>query len=337
MFRLFFLITSECNLSCSHCIRRYGEKDTTQTMDYEACKFFIPFLKKLLPPDTIFILSGGEPTCHKNFLEILKLSTQNFKKIIINSNGKISNEIIKQIHSISPNSYIQISIDGTEEIHDKIRGGKSFSRALSTVKKLQDLNHDVGISTTVNKTNKESIMDLSKTIDSLGKIHWKISPEQAFSMDALNKQIPYTEWNLFVDNLLKVCENKIETRKLFDFKVYERVKKYYGMDFLIKNSKPNCLFCKEKLYIYPDFSIVPCTCISNFSLGNLKDKPSKHYLESMMKKNIPTLLPENTVCNACEWKDICKGGCPGYSFHFFNKIGLGDIRCPKIKMHHGLQ
>ena len=75
--------------------------------------------------------------------------------------------------------------------------------------------------------------------------------------------------------------------------------------------------------------------MTNLNLGNLNNYDNKNLLEELNKKS-PMIAKENEVCSVCEWASLCKGGCPGYSFHHLGRLGLGDIRCPKIKNYYGL-
>lgn len=41
-------------------------------------------------------------------------------------------------------------------------------------------------------------------------------------------------------------------------------------------------------------------------------------------------VQKDAVCNACEFKTVCNGGCIGMSYHYFGEFGRGDIRCSKL-------
>lgn len=79
-------------------------------------------------------------------------------------------------------------------------------------------------------------------------------------------------------------------------------------------------------------SVYPCTCLTDFCLGNLKLLPLSRILKSDLALKFAnyTLLPDSN-CNSCEYLKYCNGGCIGMSYHYFYKIGYGDPRCPKLR------
>lgn len=335
MFQLYFLITLNCNLKCGHCIRKYNDRFFISSMSIDDCKKYIAYLKKQLPTKTNFIVSGGEPTLHSDFLNFLEIIVNSFSTVTINSNGSVTNSILDGIVKIAPQSVVQISLDGNLNIHNKIRGYGAFEKALETIDYLNANKHRVVVSTTVSKRNISSIFELAEKLSVYPDVIWKISPEQIFSKDRMKDQIFSEEWNFFVDEILQKAKNRLSIKKLFDFNLFDKMREKYGMEFLIKNSTANCGLGSSKLYVYPDGSLIPCTCMTNLNLGNLNNYDNKNLLEELNKKS-PMIAKENEVCSVCEWASLCKGGCPGYSFHHLGRLGLGDIRCPKIKNYYGL-
>jgi radical SAM protein with 4Fe4S-binding SPASM domain len=97
----------------------------------------------------IVSFTGGEPFLRTDISEIMReiFNKTNIKKIVIATNGVLTNKIIKDLtevlnkdSSVDKRIHIQISLDGIGDVHDRIRGVKgTFERVNSTIKKLKDL------------------------------------------------------------------------------------------------------------------------------------------------------------------------------------------------------
>ena len=74
MEQFYFVITERCNLTCSHCIR-----DSSPYRDETAETGMIKNALTQIAhshPDSLVLLSGGEPTLHRHFRELLNFGLQ---------------------------------------------------------------------------------------------------------------------------------------------------------------------------------------------------------------------------------------------------------------------
>lgn len=330
MLQLYFLLTLQCNLSCDFCIRKYGKCDSDYTVRLDEAVQQMKKAASIFSKDTLLILSGGEPTVHYEFNEIFEESGKIFDKVSINSNGTFSDIVCNKIISSNFLSHVTISIDGDRDIHDSIRGNGVFEKAIFNIKKLVKNNIPVMVSSTVNKYNVDSIFKLAEILEKLNVSIWKISPVQSYTKEKFDEMLSPSEWNRFVDNIIQKTKLKINIRKFFDFELFDKMEKKYGKNYLMQNSISNCGFCKNKFYIYPDYSIFPCTCLTDFKIGNLKTI-TKNELDQKILSYKEYAKIKNPVCEQCKWNYLCNGGCPGYSYYFFGEIGKGDIRCPLLE------
>lgn len=127
-------ITYNCNSRCIMCdIWKMDPHELLQIDDF----------KKL--PTTLkdVNISGGEPFLHKNIIEIVKTVHERVPKarIVISSNGfstKLIEMRIKEILKFVPDIRVGISIDGMQEMHDKVRGiPNGFNKCMETVDMLK--------------------------------------------------------------------------------------------------------------------------------------------------------------------------------------------------------
>ena len=280
-------------------------------------------------------MTGGEPTLHKDFFDIAETAKSLFSNVVICSNGVYSPTTLKKLCALK-NIALQISLDGTEKAHDKIRGKGNFVKSLNSIKTLIEHSIPIRVSSTVNKDNMASMFDLVKILSELNITKWQVALEQAFSEIEEKRQADTQTWNNFVEELLERAKLPLKIKKLYDFALFEKMEQKFGKYFIKANSVQNCGCCVSKMYIYPDLSVRACTCMDSFILGNLKENSYSEILASMKEKKDILRVKENSPCAKCEWKYLCNGGCAGYSKYYFGEIGYGDKRCPKVKAFYGL-
>ena len=126
-------LTYQCNLKCKHC---YANASTTtaKRLSLPEAKQILRSLQKI--GVATITLSGGEPTIHPQFLQILKYASQRFERIQILSNGwKITEVFAQNLQPYKDKLIVQISVDGmNEKTHDYIRGRQgSFKRACNAI------------------------------------------------------------------------------------------------------------------------------------------------------------------------------------------------------------
>lgn len=331
--QLYFVISLDCNLHCSHCIRNFSSK-SDEIIDLQSATRVLEEIAKVDSKAQI-VLTGGEPTLHKDFFDIVETAKKLFSNVVICSNGVYSPAILEKL-CVLKNVAVQISLDGTETAHDRIRGKGNFVKSINSIKTIVEHSVPVRVSSTVNTENIASMLDLAEQLSKLKITKWQVALEQAFSEIEAKRQVDTQTWNNFVDELLAKAKLRVKIKKLYDFALFEKMEQKFGKDFIKANSVQNCGCCGTKMYIYPDLSVRACTCMGSFILGNLKDNSYSEILASMKEKKSLLRIKENSPCAKCEWLYLCNGGCAGYSKYYFGEIGYGDKRCPKVKAFYGL-
>lgn len=322
--RIYLLITNKCNLTCSMCIRGNNSIEDMQFEDFK--KIF----DEQDTSEMEIVITGGEPTLHLNFEKFVKYSSKKFKKVLIATNGTQNNYIdnIKNMKNIM----FQVSLDGNRDVHNQIRGKYVFDNILETIEKFEKNEIKYCIASVVGYCNYKTIFELIPVLKKLKKMkYWRISYEMPFGNAQKNKIFPTEKWNNFVDKILEEVEFPLLIKKIFPLELYDK-----NMDSI--NQENRCLNCgsgKENIYIYPDFNVYPCTCLTDFCIGNIRVKNLEEIIKG--KENNIFLnynILEESICNKCKYKKLCNGGCIGMSYNILGKLGLGDIRCPILKKYY---
>ncbi len=123
---LWFHLTNDCNLSCRHCMFASAPGDkaqlaadvvydlATQALD-EGCR--------------IFALTGGEPLVHPDFKSIVRQLLQpGNTHVAVLTNGLLLRRYLEDTSWDFNRLHFQISLDGLQAAHDRLRGHEAFSR-----------------------------------------------------------------------------------------------------------------------------------------------------------------------------------------------------------------
>ena len=332
MFQIYYMLTNACNLRCSHCIR--GEQENIVFMNLEDA---IKGLDKIASwrKDIMLIISGGEPTLHANFDTILDYALGLFKKIVINTNGTTDFFTkFSEKYKDATNLLVQISVDGSEDFHDKIRGVGTFKRSVGLLDKLVKIGYKVSVSTTVNKRNIEAIQNLCLILNDLNIFKWHVSSEMPFGRADKANMLSSEEWNDLLTKLFSIARLRLTVRKLFNMNSVERLTDEEILR-LSKNAICNCGTSKMKLYVYSDFRVRACTCIPDVVCGNLMENSIEDILQCEDMKRLRDIkIKSESPCSQCRYLLLCNGGCLGMSKHFFGDFGYGDIRCSKGREYY---
>lgn len=324
--QIYLLLTEDCNLSCSFCIRGAKTHSSFNLEVWRTIMKYNDFSAYSL------LITGGEPTISKFLNETISSSINNFRTLCVNTNGYDSSWIENLNEK---NIHVQISLDGIGNTHNILRSNGQYdvyTRVIETIQKLVTRSISYNISTTVSKRNVSNIYEIMEAISEFPNMkYWKVSMALPFGCNSIQDCIAIDDWNIIVDELIKKSHVKLSIKKLFDFQLLEKFIQKHGK-YLPSNLITNCGSVNNKIYIYPDFTIYPCTCLTDFPLGNLTKNKLSEILESSQAKRFSNYTVQKTSsCYTCEYRQYCNGGCIGMSYNIWGELGKGDYRCPLVK------
>ncbi len=152
-------MTRRCNLKCIHCYAHALEEQGTDDISTEQGKALIDDLAAYGSP--VMLFSGGEPLVRKDLPELAQYATSKGMRAVISTNGTlISREKARELKQVGL-SYVGISLDGAEEVHDHFRGvAGSFQKTLKGIENCQAEGLKVGLRFTINKGNAGEVPKL---------------------------------------------------------------------------------------------------------------------------------------------------------------------------------
>lgn len=148
-------VTDRCNLTCPTC---YASSSPThgkhKTLD-EIKRMIDVIVKSEGEPDVVQ-LSGGEPTIHPDFFEILDYcKTQPIKHLMVNTNGiRIANDpgFAEKLATYMPDFEIYLQFDSfKKEVLESMRGKDLRDIRINAIQKLNELNLSTTLVVTLQK------------------------------------------------------------------------------------------------------------------------------------------------------------------------------------------
>ena len=157
-------MTRTCNLNCVHCYSQSKNLQYNNELTLEQGKAFIDDISVFGSP--VMLFSGGEPLMHPNFLDLCFYAKSKGMRAVISTNGTlITRELAKELKKVGL-SYVGISLDGLEPVHDRFRGKKgAFREAIDGINYAKEAGIKVGLRFTINKRNAEEIPGIFKLME----------------------------------------------------------------------------------------------------------------------------------------------------------------------------
>ncbi|MDR2695438.1 MAG: 12,18-didecarboxysiroheme deacetylase [Deltaproteobacteria bacterium] len=145
-------MTRRCNLRCVHCYARALDERGTDAVSTEQAKALIDDLAAYGAP--VMLFSGGEPLVREDVVDLAKHATGKGMRAVISTNGTlITRQKARELKEVGL-SYVGISLDGGEAVHDKFRAVPgAFAKALEGIANCQAEGLKVGLRFTINRRN----------------------------------------------------------------------------------------------------------------------------------------------------------------------------------------
>ena len=242
--RITLFATSVCNARCAMCDvgqRNRGSaffQQVTQGGDQlfsaEDCRRLMSQVRHFRPQIN---LHGVEPLLHPGILDLIAIIKQNGCFLSLTTNGILLPEVAGDLVDLGVDS-VTVSLDGPEQIHDRIRGARAFRPAMEGIRLLKQRRAACGkartrVSTSfcisdLNYRNISEYADLmlhQAQVDSITFIHVQYVTELA--SDAFNRQFSFLG-RATSTNLTGVDLARIDPEVLWDH--VQRVRRSYPGD-----------------------------------------------------------------------------------------------------------
>lgn len=327
---LAFNITDKCNLKCPHCFA----EDKRIEMTTDECKNVI--LQAKSANCVRVILCGKEPMMRKDIYDILAFISEQKMDVELMTNGTLIDQTAVDRLRTAGVRRAQISIDGFEKTHDKLRGMKgSFELAKNSIRLFVENDFKTSVNTVVLRSNWKEI---PKLIDE----HMKEFPEiKEWRLSRLiptrfnNPDYDYFEiYKMALTDIMKFLESieipfhvEIEDNPIvFDNIIPPRMKE------IIKYTP--CGVITHTIDVLNNGDVVFCVPMGSHANPFIHGNILKDGLEKIMRniRKYKNNDVDDTVCHSCEhYRTKCLGGCRCVAYSYRKNEYLADPFCPKIQ------
>lgn len=320
-------ITGRCQLRCHHCFNRSGP-DNPHELPLEVIE---RFLDEVVGWGVRFLrLSGGEPTYHRQFREVVEACRRRQIRIAMNSHGVYSTAMLAYLQT-APIDLFLISVDGMETNNDAIRGHGMFRRAIHSCRKLHGAGQKVMIACHIGAGNWVDIGALAALADEIS-VDMKFSPIRPIgraSEDLPNALIRPQDYLHVVQEVTQLRHRYPNIRILTDFDILD------GPPDNDCQQDPKAASCKAgrtMVHINYDGAIIPCAFFSTpegeFSAGNIYQESVTHVWQESHVFQPFRVHQKSITCQSCgHYQRRCVGGCPAIAHFTTGSLDAHDPTC----------
>jgi radical SAM protein with 4Fe4S-binding SPASM domain len=327
-------ITERCNLRCAHC---YQETHSSKELGFQDLLGILEQFKDLLKfwrcetgrtsVRAHITVTGGEPFIRQDFLdflEILSANREHFSFAILTNGSFIDATMANRLRLLMP-AFVQVSIEGAQNTHDKIRGKGEFRRTISAIKHLVREHISTLISFTAHRDNYREFVDVAR----LGR-RLRVSRVWA------DRLIPCGTGSTLREKVL----GPSETHDFFEIMSNERTKARRSwfsrteiamnraLQFLVSGGKPyHCSAGDTLITIQPNGDLFPCRRMP-ILVGNLMKKSLQElYYANNLFAELRNREHINIECQDCSYSKLCKGGLKCLSYALTGDPFKADPGC----------
>lgn len=306
-------ITDMCQCKCKFC---FMEK--VMKKENELCLSEIKRLVNIFDENGVESLSilGGEPLLHKSFIEICEFINQKRIHFVITTNSLLLDD--KILSKLSKLEYctLVISLQSLDKLHKELTG-IDYKKIVEKIHLAKKYNLKLRINTVYTTQTHEQINELLKFA-----INNNIE-RFSLSMMVDNGQVFKNKIN--IEDIKKVREHLYESASKLNYKNSNKIdvdfegcmlySAYYSKENyeISKFQKINsgCQASSSKIDILSNGTAVPCTTLSKFVYLNV-DVFNKSFEEIWFSERFNAIRGyqvDDIMCNDCNFKMFCNGGC----------------------------
>ena len=344
----FFIVwnfTNLCNLRCMHCYQR----STGETLLNELT--YAEKIKVVAELDRMFVcgvaLSGGEPTIHPHFIDVLTEISRRGMYPAIATNGIALSDphFVRKLKKIGLR-YAEISIDHSKpQVHDKFRGVPgAWEKAVRGVQNCAREGIFTAIATTVTKMNIDDIENMIQLAEDLGarrivffnfipvgrgydNYKLDLTPEEreevlrTLARESKRRSIEIvTTAPQYGRVVLQVTSGELVSPTHFTpalrLGIYRAAAEFIG----------GCGAGRVYFAIEPEGTVTPCVFMP-IAVGNVrKDSLHELWLNDPLFNKLRDRSNLKGMCRVCKYRNIC-GGCRARALAYYGDPLMPDPGC----------
>ena len=199
-----FELTNRCNESCAFCYSISYDSNTRRGRLAEQLTGdeWVSGLENIAREGAKAVdFSGGEPTLHRNFSEIIDKAKSLGLYTIVSTNGTTTNrtEVRKSLEDYA--DCVALSIHGVGDLHDKIKGRiGSYDGIIEAYEHYSSKGKKMKVNTVVCRDNIQGLYEIGDVLNiEQSQTQWKLSQAVSRESGRLNKELVHVSNEEFVD------------------------------------------------------------------------------------------------------------------------------------------
>jgi radical SAM protein with 4Fe4S-binding SPASM domain len=323
-------ITLKCDLKCGHCGSRAG-RARTEELTTEECLEIVDQLAALGTREVAII--GGEAYLRSDWTTIIRAIRARGMQVGMTTGARnLTEERIKEAAEAGLQT-VSVSIDGLEEIHDRIRGVPgSYQAAIRSIELLKKHGIDVGVNTQINALSWRQLPGIMEAVIAAGAKAWQLQLTVAMGNAVENPDLLLQPYELLeVMPLIADLWHKGQAR---GFKVVPGNNiGYFGpYETLWRGGETGhghwfgCNAGQNAIGLEADGTIKGCPSLptSAYAGGNIRDKSIRDIWMNSPELAFTRNRTTNDLwghCKSCYYADVCRAGCSWTTHVLFGRPG----------------
>jgi radical SAM protein with 4Fe4S-binding SPASM domain len=321
-------LTERCNLRCSHCYQGNADKNE---LSFSEIRNVLDEVRETLKEWTdiygisfssSFSITGGEPFLRRDLLQVLEEVRKEGIDIYILSNGTLIDKNRAEALSRLGVKGVQVSIEGPREIHDRIRGKGSFTRAIKGVRHLLDAGIRVTLNVTLSDMNVDHVRELVAIAAKEGVQHLGFSRlvPCGRGREMLHNMMDTQKVKEIYQSLLSVRAEGLEIVTGDPIASQMDLKANTDMGY---TACAGCAAGISGLTLRPDGTINPCRRL-DIPIGNIRnDSLREIWATSEVLNSLRDKSQYKGKCGSCSRWAVCRG-CRAIAYAFSLSKGEAD-------------
>lgn len=325
-------ITNRCNKRCRHCYQ--GDYNGTEFTIDKLKEVVLQYLELLDEYNKItsknikgqINITGGEPFIREDIWELLDLFKEYDKYFdfgILTNGSFLNEEIVKRLKSYKPR-IVQVSLDGSKETHDRIRGENSYNEVIKALKLLKKYNIYSLVSFTANDKNYTEFSKVVKTAKKYKAS--KVWTDRMVPIGAGNTgEVKTLKKDQVVEYINLIRK---EQRNLFNIFSKTKISGERSLQFLNGVSPSyKCSAGDGLIILLENGDVMPCRRLPIIAGNIMEDSLKDIYFNSKVFQDLrkPNKIPIG--CSDCEFLGICNGGAKCIAYGVYGDYKNGDYGC----------
>lgn len=306
------VLTYDCNFRCVYCYEEHVQKNGVDWVEETMSREMVDLIKERYGENLKWVtLFGGEPLLLKNW-ELVEYVLESFEDVVfgVTTNGYTIEEYVPLLKKFNF-GLVEITIDGTEENHNKRRclanGEGTYAKVIRGIDVAVKSELPVQLRMTVDDTNFEGCTQL---FTELAECYRDYSNFKVFRNAT------------FGEIESKICRSEVLTNLFLNEEKMQKYKEHLsaGLDEFHSIGRvfqgsgkwsPKFAFCSAhqgQHFLDPHGDIYTCW----LALGKKELRLGTYYPQAVIDEKSPWLerTVENlTPCNQCPLALLCGGGC----------------------------